>query len=290
MSYTISLQDTLKRPRIAVVGCGGTGGFVAEGLSRLLIDSDHTLMLIDPDRVEPHNLRRQNFFAGDVGKFKAQVLAERLARQYGRKIGYSVWPYDRDIFDIPMGGGMLSKEVSTLIIGCVDNALARRAIADGLKHEDWWLDAGNGHHSGQVLIGNTTDVTHLGEGFDKGEQTVRRLPAPSLQLPSLLAPPTKEAPQLDCAEAVAIEEQSPTINQAMATLVLDFMYRLLNDKLTWMGAYIDLDAGTLQTVPADPVTVARMCSVKVDLLMANECALGASYHLPAPLDEDEDDA
>ncbi|MBA7575827.1 hypothetical protein ES708_17663 [subsurface metagenome] len=73
----------------------------------------------------------------------------------------------------------------------------------------------------------------------------------------------------------------------MATLVLDFMYRLLKGTLTWMGTYINMDAGTLQTVPAEPVTVARMCGVKVENLMANACALGARYHIQARDEEDD---
>jgi len=103
---------------------------------------------------------------------------------------------------------------------------------------------------------------------------------PSWQLPSLLAPPTvKDTNPQDCAEAVAAEEQSPVINQAMATLVLEFIYRLLNKKLTWMGAYIDLDAGILQTVPAEPEIVARMCGVKVDTLFRKDCSIGNRYSL-----------
>ena len=70
-----------------------------------------------------------------------------------------------------------------------------------------------------------------------------------------------------CAEAVLAEEQSPVINQSMAALVLEFMYLLLQGRLSWMGAYIDMEAGTLQTVPAEPEIVARMLGVKVDTLI-----------------------
>ena len=287
MSYTVTLSGMTADPKIAVVGCGGTGGFVAEGLCRLLVNSDIPLFLIDPDRVEPHNLLRQNFFPGDVGKFKSKALGERLARQYGRQVGYSVYPYDGDMFDEPLGGGMISKQLSVFVIGCVDNALARRSIASSNNWERWWLDAGNGHHSGQVLIGNTKDRQGLNEAFNERDHTVQRLPLPSLQLPSLLVPPVGPVIQRDCAEAVEDDEQSPTINQAMATLVLDFMYRLLKGTLTWMGAYINMDAGTLQMVPAEPVTVARMCGVKVENLMANACALGARYHIQARDEEDD---
>ena len=78
---------------------------------------------------------------------------------------------------------------------------------------------------------------------------------------------------------MADDEQSPVINQAMATLVLTFVHKFLTKTLTWMGAYIDLDAGTLQAVPAEPETVARMMGMKVDILMANRCAIGNRYSL-----------
>jgi sulfur carrier protein ThiS adenylyltransferase len=72
MAYTVSLKGN-ESPKLVIVGCGGTGSLVAEGLCRLLINSDLTLMLVDFDRVEPHNLLRQNFFAGEVGKFKSDT-------------------------------------------------------------------------------------------------------------------------------------------------------------------------------------------------------------------------
>ena len=255
--------------RILLVGCGGTGSFVAEGLCRLLINSDIPLILVDPDRVEPHNLVRQQFFSGDVGKFKSQALAERLSRQYGRTIGYSVYPYLPDLAHKDLGGGLHTMAAQGLIIGCVDNVAARRSIAESLNYGNWWLDAGNGYSSGQVLIGNTNVVDHLEGCFDEENQEVYALPKPTLQLPSLLAPPTRPAgANRDCAEAVMDEEQSPLINQSMAVLMLEFVHRFLQGRLSWMGAYLDMEAGTLQTVPADPKIVARMLRVKVDTLVS----------------------
>ena len=253
---------------ILVVGCGGTGSFVAEGLCRLLINSNIPLLLIDPDRVEPHNLVRQQFFSGDVGKFKSQALAERLARQYGRPIGYSVYPYMHDLVYKDYGGGLHTMATQGIIVSCVDNAAARRSIAETPLLGNWWLDAGNGYSSGQVLIGNTANMDFIEDCFNREEQEVYYLPSPSLQLPSLLTPPITPVNDKDCAEAVQALEQSPVINQAMAMLVLEFMHRLLSGKLTWMGAYIDMEAGTLQTVPAEPEIVARMLGVKVDTLLA----------------------
>ncbi len=265
---------------IIVVGCGGTGGFVAEGLCRLLRDSDRSILLIDHDRVEPHNLLRQNFYAGDVGKFKSQALAERLSRQYGRRIAFSVYPYMHDLVGQNLGGGLTVPAIQGIIIGCVDNAAARRELSNNLHFSSWWLDVGNGYASGQVLLGNASRREELEGSFSEGLMHVERLPIPSWQLPSLLAPPTTEQTDtLDCAEAVAAEEQGPVINQAMAVLVLEFVHRLLKGTLTWMGAYIDLEAGTLQPVPAEPETVARMCGVKVDTLLMKGCSIGNRYSL-----------
>jgi len=223
---------------------------------------------------------RQHFFEGDVGKFKSQALAERLARQFGRRIGYSVYPYAHDLVSEEYGGGLVRRMPQGIIIGCVDNAGARRSIAEHFDFSSWWIDAGNGYSSGQVLIGNTEDTAQLEGAFDEETHEVSRLPLPTVQLPSLLAPPTApvKTPQ-DCADAVAAEEQSPIINQAMATLVLEFVHRLLTGKLTWMGAYIDLGAGTLQAVPAEPQTLARLCGVKVDTLISHGCSIGRRYSL-----------
>ena len=70
MPYYLDNAFLLDNPWITVVGCGGTGGFVAEGLCRLFQGRQATIVLVDHDRVEPHNLLRQNFYAEDVGKFK----------------------------------------------------------------------------------------------------------------------------------------------------------------------------------------------------------------------------
>ena len=98
---------------VALVGCGGTGGFLAEAVCRLLLGRAAQLYLIDPDRVESHNVARQAFDRGDVGRFKAQVLAERLARRFGREVGYSVLPYDAELHAEVFGE---ARPVSTMVV------------------------------------------------------------------------------------------------------------------------------------------------------------------------------
>lgn len=280
MIYTVKAVTLNPNHRIAVVGCGGTGGFVAEGLCRLLIGKDTPIILIDGDIVEPPNLLRQNFYKEDVGSYKSEALAKRLSRKYNRLIGYSVLPFDGELEERSFGRDMYTPLINGLIIGCVDSPESRRAILYGARYYNWWLDAGNGFSSGQVLIGNASSIDELSASFDDDNGFVHKLPMPSLQLPSLLVPQTVDEPApMDCAEAVEANDQSPVINQAMATLILEFVYRFLNGNLTWMGAYIDLEAGTRQVVPARPETVAKMCSIKVDSLLKSKCSIGKK-HLP----------
>ena len=68
MSYYLDNAFLLDNPWITVVGCGGTGGFVAEGLCRLFQGRQATIVLVDHDRVEPHNLLRQNFYPRGRGQ------------------------------------------------------------------------------------------------------------------------------------------------------------------------------------------------------------------------------
>ena len=92
------------------------------------------LYLVDPDRVEPHNVARQAFDRRDVGRFKSEVLAERLARRFEREVGYSVLPYDRELHARVFGD---APATSACVVGCVDNAAARRAIAATLDVPTW---------------------------------------------------------------------------------------------------------------------------------------------------------
>ncbi len=255
---------------IVLVGCGGTGGFLAEAVCRLLIGRPAQLFLVDPDRVEPHNVARQAFDRGDVGRFKAQVLAERLARRFGREVGYSVLPYDRELHAQVFGN---AHSRLNLLLGCVDNAAARRAIAATLDDRPWhygysqpampvwWLDCGNGRNSGQVLLGNTTRPEGLRGAFLSASGVCRALPAPSLQRPDLLEAPPEPRPTPDCAEAVASGDQGPTINQAVAAFAACYVEKLLAGTCCWMASYFDLDDGTLRCVPADPKTVAALAGL-----------------------------
>jgi hypothetical protein len=207
------------------------------------------LILIDMDTVEERNLNRQTFTAADIGQFKSEALAKRLAAKYQRPVQYSVLPVGAT--DLPRG----------IVVGCADNGLARHAIAERIHDGRWWVDSGNGHNFGQVLIGNSK-IEKLRPSFTHG--LCVRLPLPTIQQPALLAQIPR---QPSCAEAVAAEEQSATINQAMAALVLEVVRRIIEGTCPWMQLYLDLDAGTLTPTMAIPEVVSRLTGIRISKLV-----------------------
>ena len=266
MPYYLDNAFLLDNPWITVVGCGGTGGFVAEGLCRLFQGREATIVLVDHDRVEPHNLLRQNFYAEDVGKFKSQALADRLARAYRRPVGYSVYPFrDEDSRPNEHRYPGLPAYGDSLIIGCADNDAARRAMAECLPGDPrrWLIDAGNDTNWGQVLVGNVAEQVTLEEPPFAGE-TFHLAPAPTLQRPDLLTAVSTRPPDVDCAAALDLTDQDPTINQMMASLVLQMVRRMVAGSCPFMGLYLDMEQGTVTPSYVTPEAVERVLKTDYD--------------------------
>jgi hypothetical protein len=112
-----------------------------------------------------------------------------------------------------------------------------------------------------VLIGNSK-VENLKPSFTA--DLCVRLPLPTIQQPALLAQIPR---QRNCAEAVAADDQSPTINQAMGALVLEVVRRIIAGTCPWMQLYVDLDAGTLTPTMAAPETVSRLTRIRISKLI-----------------------
>lgn len=85
------MKFALNKPvKIVMLGAGGTGGHIAPHLYRLLhaLERPVEVIIADGDIVEEKNLVRQNFISCDLGRNKAQVLAERYASAFGMEIQY----------------------------------------------------------------------------------------------------------------------------------------------------------------------------------------------------------
>lgn len=71
-------QRKLFHSCVAVIGCGGLGGYIIEALARMGVG---TIVAIDPDIFEEHNLNRQSLCSVDVLGFpKVEIAVRRVAK------------------------------------------------------------------------------------------------------------------------------------------------------------------------------------------------------------------
>lgn len=155
-----------RRVNIVLVGVGGTGGHVVPHLARLIYSlkskSEIYLTLVDGDEVEPKNLLRQHFIEKDLGKNKAQVMAERYSKAFGINIGYSdaFIKTPEDLKNVFRLGGYGKK----ILVMCGDNHTLRQVahewFINNQNHNDSYgyeeviyIDSGNEQFDGQVIMG-----------------------------------------------------------------------------------------------------------------------------------------
>lgn len=256
-------QDIL----ICLIGCGGNGGWLAPHLTRRVwqlnrawqrLAAEHhrqysktiKLLFVDPDVVEVKNVEaRQNFILCDVSHPKARVLATRYALAYdGLRIEAKVEPFDPKWVQ-PYG--------TTILIDCLDNARGRQSIDEALSRNIgatwphvWWLSAGNGKSSGQILVGNTSRLERLAGALQGA--VCGRVPSPALLEPGLLVPRPDEEEMVDknlsCEDLALADLQSPTINPHMAVWLDYYLHGLLFGGLTLCATYVSLDVGTVGSI------------------------------------------
>jgi PRTRC genetic system ThiF family protein len=232
---------------VTIVGVGGTGASTARIVARILYDMQrsrkHTpqLALIDADCVEEKNIGRQALFApSDIGKFKAEVVGRRLNFALGLDIAWICEPVSATRHFDRYGGN--------LVISCVDNHEARQEIRsiNGIL-----IGAGNHADSGQVCIGNTDDPDLVRRFIDGLDGKYPYLPKEGLLFPELLQPePERLAQPVSCGELVASGDQHLLVNDWMATVVGQYVYKCLHRQpIISFLTYINADGMTVRSLP-----------------------------------------
>ncbi|ABQ25397.1 HesA/MoeB/ThiF family protein [Geotalea uraniireducens] len=120
-AISVNDQLTLFRSRVAVIGCGGLGGYVIEELARLGVG---TIIAIDPDVFEEHNLNRQLLSSpGTLGRAKVEAAAARVA-----EINPAVTLLPREEAYAPENGMELLRGAQ-VIVDALDSIQTRLALA-----------------------------------------------------------------------------------------------------------------------------------------------------------------
>lgn len=263
------------RLRLVLVGCGGTGSWLAPSVARIArLQRDQgrqvEVVFYDHDTVEAKNIPRQHFCDAELGRNKAVTLAARYSAAWGVEI--AAVPQRFTPQNVGFEGGRL-----TILIGCVDNAAARKQIADALRRshdwegQAWWLDCGNDESSGQVIVGSATSPEDLGNVFTPSCKICKNLPAPSLVAPDLLEPRPEEllASKLSCAEIQLANAQSLAVNQMVAAVATDYLLRLVTSGLKHYATWFDLSAGSMRSKYITAEEIARVIGKPAGYVVAS---------------------
>ena len=238
---------------VTVVGAGGTGSHIVNGLVQL-----HTAMtalghpaglhvtVVDDDTVSESNVGRQAFVWSDIGLPKASVLVNRLNNAFGLTWSARIGR---------IGENKALLEVADIVIGCVDNRAARAEIASGPVGRGWenrasyWLDLGNRQDDGQVLLGQ--------RAASRNGQV--RLPTIADLFPETVNADLDKGDDMpSCSLAEALEKQNLFINRAMAMHGLNLLWQLFrHGRIDHHGLFVNLASGRSTPLPVDPAAWER---------------------------------
>ncbi len=233
-----------------LVGAGGTGGYLAEDVCRLILqlqqnEKKANLTIIDGDSVETKNIARQNYQPSEISLPKAQCLATRCSAKYGLEVtAISDWFSPNHVEKYRWN-------TLTVIIGCVDNAAARTQIHSCLEYSNsreqadlFWLDCGNTSTSGQVLLGSHADFDIVSASDNADNPSFwKHLPSPALVHPELLIPKPEElsSNKLSCGEIQILNYQTLFINRMTSAIASQYLLELtLAGKTTKFASYFNL--------------------------------------------------
>lgn len=221
-----SMLDTIRGGlHYVLVGAGGNGARLVPPLMQILHATDH-LSIIDHDVVEDRNLGRQHFSPADVGRYKALVLAERYRRRVGGQdmpISAHTGPLaETDVQTFLRGLQAPSRMAALILLGCVDNAAARRAMRDVMRASELpvaWIDVGNAFKDGQVVLslrGWPMNMKFNGAVAGTVAVTLRGM---EVAMPQLLVTRPEDAEEVSCRDRVDL--QSVMINMQAASAALN---------------------------------------------------------------------
>lgn len=138
-------QEKLAQAKVAVFGCGALGNEVLKNLALLGVGN---IWVVDYDTIEKHNLTRSVLFReSDIGRYKAEVVAERVKELNPDS---QVHPILGKL-EFAFGRGLLRE--MDVAFGCLDGVGARREINKRCYFAGVpWIDGGINHQLGNVAL------------------------------------------------------------------------------------------------------------------------------------------
>lgn len=167
--------------QIIIIGCGGTGSWFMPKLVKIINDAYYKkiiinkleIIFIDGDEVEQKNLLRQNFVPVDIGKNKAEVMANRYGCQIHDDL-VTVKYIDRyitvDKYKSKMNQEFADRFITienianvgmeTLIFNFIDNGISRKMLHSlAMNRGCDIIDVGNNEFNGQLTFSHYSSVS-----------------------------------------------------------------------------------------------------------------------------------
>lgn len=223
--------------KVRLVGCGGTGSFIMSELSllhELLTRIGHpglSVTAYDASPVREANLGRQRFRVHDLGVPKAVALISAENNYNGFN-----WKAEGDY--TLEHSGLPNGRWPTIIITAVDKPSVRRELGQACvwskSKNTLWIDAGNDHRAGQVVLG--------GAGLPSVYDLFRA------QYDTMQDDQSKS-----CSSEEALAKQDFGVNSTAARLVGQLMWNMLrHGQLSSHGALFDVASLTVTPLNISP--------------------------------------
>ena len=239
--------------RFVLVGAGGIGTWLAEGVARLLEWKypNSALILVDGDSYEEKNKERQSFTK--IGN-KASVKALELTQQFNKTTFIPVpkWVVDDNYSGVSDEGSPRIKASELIhegdvVLAVVDNFAARKILFDAASKLDN-VDVFTGGND-DALFGSIYHYQRR-NGVDVTEH-------PVVFHPEYESPPDKNPGELSCQERAEINggTQLLATNMAVAAMILARVNHTIVDKQNPEVTEIYFDLGLGKAEPYDRRTV-----------------------------------
>ena len=249
MFHKIPERLLSRKVTVCMIGAGGTGSFMLTGLAQLhlamlALGHPHGLhvIVIDNDEVSAANVARQMFYFSDIGQSKAAVLVNRLNLTFGTQ-----WEAQHALLT---EDSYLNADI---VIGCVDNRKARKAILvsaeryakrQGKYGSVYWLDIGNRLNDGQIIFGEIGNSHHEGE---------LRLPNAADLFPEIIDESLEGSDDTpSCSLAEALEKQSLFINRGVSLYALNLLSEFFrHGQVDYHGVFVNLKSARTSPLAID---------------------------------------
>ena len=234
------ISTPIEKIKIAVIGAGGTGSYVLQGLAKIGLaipeivhgNKGISVSVYYADVVSKSNCVRQLYHENEIGEYKSVVLVNNINRYYS----YTWKAFDRKFYN--------DNKDYHLVVVCVDNMKSRKEIYNMLEKSNcrfpnfYIIDYGNGKDFGQVLLNH-----YIVNPKNKRHELQWDLPEGYLEIKD-------DDNEPSCSIAQALNKQKMFVNPIIANLGLDLIYNLLTTPIIYSkGLFFNLETGTMRKIP-----------------------------------------